>query len=814
MTDSTTRSSQLRTRLLSGVTSIVLVATGVAFAAPSRAAVQCNPGAWSGNNGDGTSAATAYEISSVDDLKNIEDSGCDDDMVYYVLTNDINLINETAWEPIGDSNFSGNFDGQGFTIQNLQVDDNNGLFDTIYKIEDEADSAVVKNLNITGENYSPNWNDYVGGLAGYADGATISNVHSAVDVTADTEAGGLLGYADYENGQGTSIINSSASGDVTANGNETWSDIGGLVGYADYQTNIVNSHATGDVNTVSSNQADGVGGLVGYSYYAQIVNSSSSGSVTTDEGDDVGGLVGDANYTSIDGSSSSSTVSADVSDSYNVGGLVGYWYNSDYSGTMTNVEWTGTKVKGYEAVGGLVGYFDSDGYNGGIIGGFSSGKVEGINGDIGGAVGFADYGQFVDISVTGSVEGDETDAYSVGGVIGDANYAQIHNASVVADVSGQGEVGGIVGDSYETYTSNVAVTGDVTGSEYEIGGIIGYSEYDRVTNASYNGDVLSEDDGYVGGIVGETYYSDFAHVSSEGTVTMNCIGSDSYAGGAAGYMDESNLTYARTSSDVIASCPGTDDAYDVGGLVGYFDYGTISNSAATGDVTSDGGTVGGLVGNVGQETHINNSYSRGTVTGEEDGIGGLIGEFDYDAEDLSVVNSYTTSTVVDASLPADRDIDAFGSHSDAYFVDNTGTNFFLKGDYTTSVTDAKGLTSAELQDAAGLSAAGWKIAADGAWSKSNTWALHSTVNDGFPYLTGLDAAATPVVNPDTCAPASLTTIAFTGNSSKLTKAAKATLNANAGAIKASLCSTVNVKSYKGASKKSKAVAAKRIAVVQ
>ncbi|MSW38463.1 MAG: OmpA family protein, partial [Actinobacteria bacterium] len=118
------------------------------------------------------------------------------------------------------------------------------------------------------------------------------------------------------------------------------------------------------------------------------------------------------------------------------------------------------------------------------------------------------------------------------------------------------------------------------------------------------------------------------------------------------------------------------------------------------------------------------------------------------------------------------------------------------------------LSAAELKNPAVVKAAGWKIAADGAWSKTNTWAQHASVNDGFPYLTGV------TVNPVLCNAATLSSVSFTGNSSKLSKTAKAKLAANAGAIKASGCSTVSVKAYKGASKKSKAVAAKRAAVVQ
>jgi len=63
--------------------------------------------------------------------------------------------------------------------------------------------------------------------------------------------------------------------------------------------------------------------------------------------------------------------------------------------------------------------------------------------------------------------------------------------------------------------------------------------------------------------------------------------------------------------------------YDfVGGLVGWNDGGTVSNSYSTGSVTGHGG-VGGLVG-LHKDGTVNNCYATGTVTGD-DFVGGLVG---------------------------------------------------------------------------------------------------------------------------------------------------------------------------------------------
>jgi hypothetical protein len=76
----------------------------------------------------------------------------------------------------------------------------------------------------------------------------------------------------------------------------------------------------------------------------------------------------------------------------------------------------------------------------------------------------------------------------------------------------------------------------------------------------------------------------------------------------------------------------------VGGLVGRFDYGTVSNSYSTGSVTG-GWSVGGLMG-LNNEGTVSNSYSTANVTGEG-GVGGLVGD-----NTGTVSNSYFSGNVI------------------------------------------------------------------------------------------------------------------------------------------------------------------------
>jgi hypothetical protein len=76
---------------------------------------------------------------------------------------------------------------------------------------------------------------------------------------------------------------------------------------------------------------------------------------------------------------------------------------------------------------------------------------------------------------------------------------------------------------------------------------------------------------------------------------------------------------------------------NVGGLIGFNYYGTVSNSYSTGSVNGKE-DVGGLVGENYYGT-VSNSYSTGSVNGFED-VGGLVG---YNAGTVS--NSYSTGSV-------------------------------------------------------------------------------------------------------------------------------------------------------------------------
>jgi filamentous hemagglutinin family protein len=201
--------------------------------------------------------------------------------------------------------YQGTFNGQGFTIDGLDIHSTNegtGLFG------DTGNNAVIENVNLTGVNVGGNF--YVGGLVGVANGV-LSNVSSSGSVNGTTFVGGLLGILDgaLTNGASAGTVGSTGAGD----------DIGGLVGYFQGGT-ISNSLSTANVN-VGAGSFD-IGGLVGINF-ASVSTSYASGVITagTSSGD-VGGLIGD----------NAGTTTGDFWDSSTAGVTIGVGSNANTAG--------------------------------------------------------------------------------------------------------------------------------------------------------------------------------------------------------------------------------------------------------------------------------------------------------------------------------------------------------------------------------------------------------------------------------------------------------------------------------------------------
>jgi len=228
-----------------------------------------------------------------------------------------------------------------------------------------------------------------------------------------------------------------------------------------------------------------------------------------------------------------------------------------------------------------------------------------------------------------------------------------------ADNSGMTFLGALVGVTNDGSVNDVSVSGSVTGgANNRTGGMFGYNGA-AVSDSSADVTVvngLGDEAGGIAGLNGGT----LTNVTATGSVTGN--NGENWVGGLIGSNNPTGtVTNSHATGDV--STTGTevggligDNHADVtnsyatgtvsgndytGGLIGYLDAGTVSSSHATGTVTgvSNSLDVGGLVGVVGSSTQLTGSYATGNVTGGDE-VGGFAG---YNNGEID--GSYATGSV-------------------------------------------------------------------------------------------------------------------------------------------------------------------------
>ena len=300
-----------------------------------------------------------YEISTATQLKAINNnlSAC------YKLTANIDLNGED-FTPLGNAEsgtFSGIFDGNGFTISNLNVF--SGKFAGLFG----CNEGTIKNVKLSG--IYVYGTRYIGGVVGQ--NTTLGSVFncsvSSGDIEADDGineiyAGGIIGYNEgfvegtFSNNANLKINNESSSAVA-----------GGIIGKNNsvYSVNITDSTNTGNISASGSKNTY-CGGLVGINTSAvEITNSTNTGNVSssyTTSYSYSGGFVGynDNGAITITNSTNTGNVSSSYTDSYSYfGGFVGY--NSGYL-TITDCTNSGNVLSSYDYYsysGGFVGYNDN-----------------------------------------------------------------------------------------------------------------------------------------------------------------------------------------------------------------------------------------------------------------------------------------------------------------------------------------------------------------------------------------------------------------------------------------------------------------------
>ena len=275
----------------------------------------------------------------------------------------------------------------------------------------------------------------------------------------------------------------------------------------------------------------------------------------------VGGLVGHGK-----GPIEGSQVSGSVTGQDRTGGLVGFNERAVIQNSHANVTVTSTGMGG--RTGGLVGSnWDPTSFNG------SQAPVNTISNCTAQGVVSADYD-------------------FIGGLVGWNNGKIEDSAALNPSVTGRNSVGGLVGQNNDNNAdgsneiNRSYATTNVTGTKNYIGGLVGWNN-GNIRDAYASGDVTGTTS--VGGLVGAN-------------------------------QDGGSISDSRADSDV--NDPSGDDAKsNHGGLVGH-NFGSITQSVATGDILGTGQTNGGLVGR--NEGAISHSAATGTVDAYSY-AGGLVG---------------------------------------------------------------------------------------------------------------------------------------------------------------------------------------------
>lgn len=255
----------------------------------------------------------------------------------FKIVNDIDL-QQYIWFPIGtkERSFVDNLDGGNHTISNLHINQpNDSYLALIGRCQDNATikNVVLNNVDITGfecvagicgQTYvgtlfnnhvrgtvKITGSHFVGAISGHVYGNTyfcsvdggnsslIKGITHSIPTTDSTHTeygypvGGLIGY---QAEGGYSIMNCSATVDVTANGR-----VGGLIGYLNANSKVIDCYHQGNVTYGDGSQEilsakSGMGGIVGEALSGvQIINCYHTGNITNSSyapGANAGFLVG------------------------------------------------------------------------------------------------------------------------------------------------------------------------------------------------------------------------------------------------------------------------------------------------------------------------------------------------------------------------------------------------------------------------------------------------------------------------------------------------------------------------------------------
>lgn len=508
----------------------------------------------------------------------------------YMLTEDIDLMGFT-WTPVGtiENPFTGRLYGQGFTIDNLSVNDRTksqfGLFGVASNIliqdvyVDNFDNDIVANNDVgyfighlrDGVNYLSNIhisaNDDISGTSGvgYLIGRTsfatlyLSSIFiNGSDIDALSHVGSLIGMV--EEFSYISIQNlDMSSTDVYA----TSGIAGGLIGEInDSQVEIFDSVMVFDV------YADGnyVGGLVGYGFDADItlMNTIMTGQIQNFNSTNsfAGGLVGACldctvvlQNTHLGGHEFIDLFQGEE----HIGGLIGYISESIIILYQSSIH---VELEGRQNVGGVIGSVVSIDLDGSIT---ESSRIDISQSDF--RVRIYDYSNPQVLVNAGGIVG-----YAYGLV---TDWNQITMDFITINVAEGQNIGGAIGYLNYLYSSG--------GQDYLVDNEVDIKGFTIIGEITIQNTIATSNNVNVGGIVG--------HLQGDHLLSSGSIGQDSWTNsGVRQSLELVNVSVRFHKIDV--------SGFHVGGMVGFADGGDIIvyNSDVRSNLITENEFIGGIVG--------------------------------------------------------------------------------------------------------------------------------------------------------------------------------------------------------------------------
>lgn len=503
----------------------------------------------------------------------------------------------------------------------------------------------LKNINIASSN-SVKGNENVGGIIGYQDGSNLTKLTNLNDVTAtNANAGGIVGDIAKVN---SSISNCSNSGKVVCSGNKGYA--GGIIPTVASGVTIDGCTNTGDVQSTYY-YAGGIAakneGIISSSTVddAEIRGKNYTGGITTyNYGKIADCEIGDINLT-VNGFIAGNDVE--------IGGVCAF---NSANGEIENTGSLANKTLSIKSI-----YINS--YLGGIAG-KNEGTIKGdktiikadINKDINnqfdiniGGVTARNDGTIDNYVYSGVINGNGGSDYGYGGIAGINNKTIIDCQSSAVTITTKGDsanpanTGGIAGINNGTVTNNtIKDTNKIESTGFgNLGGIVGlnYGDISDSIHQDDNGVIVDGNtnmkvaSGDIGGIAGknkgEATVNNCA-TSKNWQISSDSSATDTAAGGIVGYSDSSAILYQNLNNYTPVTKSSSTSA---GGIFGRLENNstrwTIQNCTNSGNITSNQGRTGGMIGQLkyrgGDIINCTNTGNIKDQINNENGVGGITG---------------------------------------------------------------------------------------------------------------------------------------------------------------------------------------------